>query len=64
MFDGTEDWRKIWRKTDMCFQKWHVTGSKIAISFSKVKWQKQVRIEIQNNQIDQMQFENFILPWK
>ena len=19
MFDGTEDWRKIWRKTDLCF---------------------------------------------
>ena len=23
MFDGTEDWCKIWRKTDLCFQKWH-----------------------------------------
>ena len=23
MFDGTENWCKIWRKTDMCFQKWH-----------------------------------------
>ena len=22
-FDGTEDWCKIWRKTDLCFQKWH-----------------------------------------
>ena len=21
MFDGTEDWYKIWRKTDLCFQK-------------------------------------------
>ena len=23
MFGGTEDWRKIWRKTDLCFQKRH-----------------------------------------
>ena len=23
MFDGTEYWCKIWRKTDLCFQKWH-----------------------------------------
>ena len=23
MFDDTEDWCKIWRNTDLCFQKWH-----------------------------------------
>ena len=23
MFDGTEDWCKFWRKTDLCFKKWH-----------------------------------------
>ena len=23
MFDGTEDWYKIWKKTDLYFQKWH-----------------------------------------
>ena len=23
MFVDTEDWCKIWRKTDLCFQKWH-----------------------------------------
>ena len=40
MFDGTKDWRKIWRKTDLCFQIWHdesgkfvFRGLKIAISF-------------------------------
>ena len=40
MFDGTEYWCKSWRKTDLCFQKWHeefgrfsFTGWKIAISF-------------------------------
>ena len=21
MFDGTQDWYKLWRKTDLCFQK-------------------------------------------
>ena len=40
IFDGTEDWCKIWSKTDLCFLKWHeefvkfsLTGWKIAISF-------------------------------
>ena len=23
MFDGNEHWCKFWRKTDLCFQKWH-----------------------------------------
>ena len=23
MFGGTEDWYKIWRKTDLHFLKWH-----------------------------------------
>ena len=23
MFDGTEDWCKVWRKTDFHFLKWH-----------------------------------------
>ena len=22
MFDGTEDWYKLYKKTDLCFQKW------------------------------------------
>ena len=40
MFDGTKDWCKIWRKTDLWFLKWHkefgkfwFTDWKIAISF-------------------------------
>ena len=43
MFDGTEDWCNILRKTDLCFQKWHeefgniFTGWKTAISYLKVK---------------------------
>ena len=71
LFDGTEYWCKIWRGTDLCFQKWHeefgkfsFTGWKIAISFSKAKRQNQIKIKIQNNEIDQMQCENFILPLK
>ena len=24
IFDGTECWCKIWRKTDLCFQKWRI----------------------------------------
>ena len=40
MFDGTGDWCNIWKKTNLCFQKWReefgkfsFTGWKIAISF-------------------------------
>ena len=29
MFDDTEFWCKIWRKTDLCFQKWHEEFIKI-----------------------------------
>ena len=39
MFDGTENWYNIWRKTDFCFLKWDeeldklsFTGWKMAIS--------------------------------
>ena len=39
IFDGSEDWCKTWRKTDLCFLKWHeefvkfsFTGWKIVIS--------------------------------
>ena len=30
MFDGTEYWCNIWRKTDLCFQKWHEEFSKFS----------------------------------
>ena len=29
MFYGTEYWCKIWRKTDLCFQKWHKEFGKL-----------------------------------
>ena len=37
IFDCTEDWYQIWKKTDLCFQKWREKfgkfGWKIGISF-------------------------------
>ena len=30
MLDGTEDWCKIWRRTDLWFQKWHEEFGKFA----------------------------------
>ena len=35
MFDGTEDWFKIWRKTDLWFQKWHEKFGKFSPEHSK-----------------------------
>ena len=36
MFDGTEYWCKIWRKTDFCFQKWHKEFGKFSPEHLKV----------------------------
>ena len=36
MFDGTEYWRKSWRKTDFCFQKWHEEFGKLSREHLKV----------------------------
>ena len=30
MSDGNEDWCKVWRKTDLRFQKWHEEFRKYA----------------------------------
>ena len=35
-FDGTENWCKIWRKTNMCFQKWHEEFGNFSPEHSKV----------------------------
>ena len=32
MFDSNENWGKIWRKTDSCFQKWHEKFDKFALA--------------------------------
>ena len=36
MFDGTEYWCKIWRKTDFCFQKLHEEFGKLSREHLKV----------------------------
>ena len=36
MFDGTEDWWKLWRKTDLWFQKWHEKFGTFSPEHSKV----------------------------
>ena len=36
MFDSTENWCKIWRKTDFCFQKWHEEFEKFSPEHLKV----------------------------
>ena len=36
MFDGTQHWYKIWRKTDFCFQKLHKELGKVSPEHSKV----------------------------
>ena len=36
MFDDTEDWSKIWSKTDLFFQKWHKEFGKFSPEHSKV----------------------------
>ena len=35
VFDGTENWCKVWRKTDLCFQKWHEEFGKFSPGHSK-----------------------------
>ena len=30
VFDSTVDWCKMWRKTDLCFQKWHEEFGKLS----------------------------------
>ena len=37
MFDGTQDWCKVWRKSDVFFQKWHEEFSKFSPEHLKVK---------------------------
>ena len=55
MFDGTEDWYKIWRKTDLCFQKWHEEFDKFWPKHSKISkictlmgcfWPKYIMLEL------------------
>ena len=36
MFDGTEYWCKIWRKTDLYFLKWHEEFGKFSFTCLKI----------------------------
>ena len=36
MFDGTEYWCKVWKKTDLCSQKWHEEFGKFSPEHLKV----------------------------
>ena len=36
MFDSIQDWYKVWRKTDLCFQKWHEEFGKFSPEHLKV----------------------------
>ena len=36
IFHVTEDWCKIWRKTDLWFEKWHEKFDKFSVEYSKV----------------------------
>ena len=36
MFDGSEGWFKIWRKTGLCFQKWQEEFGKFSSEHSKI----------------------------
>ena len=36
MFDGIQDWYKVWRKTNLYFQKWHEEFGKFSPEHMKV----------------------------
>ena len=36
MLDGAKDWSKIWKKTDLCFQKWHEEFGKLSTEHSEI----------------------------
>ena len=36
IFHGTEEWSKIWRKTDLWFRKWHEEFGKFSLEHSQV----------------------------
>ena len=59
MFDGSEDWCKIWRKTNLCFLKFLFTGwintdfileSKIAQLKAELNWKQNLQIYFENCQ--------------
>ena len=69
MLDRTKYWCKILTKTGLCFLKWHVwqifvSRLKNSDFILESKMGELNQNQNQNNQIDQIQCENFVLPWK
>ena len=55
MIDGTEHWRKIWRKTDLCFLKVFVYRLKnsdfiLESKMAKLNWKQKLMIYFDNCQ--------------
>ena len=55
MFDGTEDWCKIWRKTDLCFLKIFVYRLKnsdfiLESKIAELNWKQNLLIYFENCQ--------------
>ena len=55
MFDGTEDWCKIWRKTDLCFLKIFVYSLKnndfiLESKMSDLNWKQNLLSHFENCQ--------------
>ena len=55
MFDGTEDWCKIWRKTDLCFLKIFVYRLKnsnfiLESKMAELNWKQNLLIYFENYQ--------------
>ena len=55
MFDGTEDWCKIWRKTDLCFLKIFVYRLKnsefiLESKIAELSWKQNLLIYFENCQ--------------
>ena len=55
MFDGTEDWCKIWRKTDLCFLKIFVYRLKnsdfiLESKMAELSWKQNLMIYFENCQ--------------
>ena len=55
MFDGTEDWCKIWRKTGLCFLKYFVYRLKNSdfiweSNMAELNWKQNLLIYFENFQ--------------
>ena len=57
IFDRTEDLRKIWRKNDLCFQKWHKEFGKFSPGYLEIsEWVLWWHTFIQNKKYMSLKF--------